>query len=203
MLVKTLPVGYLETNCYVLCDEASKQCAVIDPGDEPDVIAAYVRDSGLRCAAILLTHCHFDHIGALGALLRDLPATVYLGEKDTKVQIGSSPGFFRPPENSVFCSEDDVIEVGGLKIKVIETPGHTPGGLTFVCLNALFTGDTLFCSSCGRTDFPGGDMDTLMRSLKKLHDLPGDFEVYPGHAESTNLERERKTNYYMRYACEE
>ena len=201
MYIKTLPVGYLETNCFVVTDGTSGECAVIDPGDEPDVISGYLKANNLKCAAMLLTHGHFDHTGALGALLRDHPATVYMGKKDSNVKLGGTGFAFIPPEDSVFCSEGDVIKVGEAEFAVIETPGHTPGGLTFICNGALFTGDTLFCSSCGRTDFPGGNADVLMKSLKKLYDLPGDYDVYPGHAEITTLERERKTNYYMKYAC--
>ncbi len=115
-----------------------------------------------------------------------------MNEKDSNVTIGTAPFRFSPPEGTVFYSEGDIVKVGGLEFHVMETPGHTPGGVTLRCGDALFTGDTLFAGSCGRTDFPGGDLDALMRSLKRICDIEGDFEVYPGHMQSSTLERERR-----------
>ena len=109
---------------------------------------------------------------------------------------------FRPPEDSVFYGEGDTVQVGSLTFRVMETPGHTPGGVTLICGDALFTGDTLFRLSCGRTDFPGGDMNAELRSLKRIADLPGDYDVYPGHDMSSRLSVERANNPYMRHAIE-
>lgn len=202
MLIKTLPVGQLETNCYVVTDEKTLEAVVIDPGDESGTILAYLEQNKLNCGTILVTHGHFDHVGAVRTLAEELPARVYMNKKDANGPLGSVPFGFNPPEDTVFCAEGDVIKVGGLEFRVLETPGHTPGGLVFLCENAMFTGDTLFSGSCGRTDLQGGDMDELMRSLKKLSDLPGDYEVYPGHMGSSTLERERRFNYYIKYANE-
>lgn len=200
MLIKTIPVGQLETNCYVVTDENTLDCAVIDPGDDSTFILDYLEDNRLRCKAILITHAHSDHVGAVRAVQGATGAVVYMHQQDDdKVRrIGSMR--FTLPENGVYYKEGDVVEVGGLRFDVIETPGHTPGGVTLRCENALFTGDTLFRGSCGRTDLPGGDMDEELRSLKKLCELEGDYEVYPGHMDSSTLARERMFNYYCRMA---
>jgi glyoxylase-like metal-dependent hydrolase (beta-lactamase superfamily II) len=195
MLIKTIPVGHLETNCYVVTDEDSLLCAVIDPGDEANAILDYLEDNRLKCAAVLLTHGHFDHVGAVNALLEETGAQLWMHRADCGED--GRRGQFRAPEGTHFLSDGEVIEVGALRFTVLTTPGHTPGGVTYVCGEALFTGDTLFAGSCGRTDFPGGDMQTELRSLKRLGELPGDYEVYPGHMESSTLERERKFNRYM------
>ncbi|MEA4822426.1 MAG: MBL fold metallo-hydrolase, partial [Erysipelotrichales bacterium] len=119
---------------------------------------------------------------------------------DTKASIENAPFAFSPPDGSILYSDGAIMHVGSLDFHVIQTPGHSPGSVTLRCGNALFTGDTLFRDSCGRTDLPGGDMDTLMLSLKKLALLPGDYEVYPGHMDSSTLERERRFNYYINCA---
>ena len=172
MLIKTIPVGQLETNCYVVTDEKTLDCAVIDPGDESNAILDYLEDNRLRCRAILLTHGHYDHVGAPYAL----------------------------PENGSYYADGDAVEVGGLRFEVLGTPGHTRGSVTLRCENALFTGDTLFKGSCGRTDLAGGDMEQELSSLRRLCSLPGDYEVYPGHMDSSTLSRERQFNYYCRLA---
>ena len=201
MLIKTLPVGHLETNCYVVTDEATLECAVIDPGAESNTILGYLEDNKLRCVAVMLTHAHFDHVGALDEVLTETGATLYVNEKENGTGV---PGFrgFKAPEGAVFYSEGDVVRVGSLEFTVMETPGHTAGGVTLICGDALFTGDTLFKLSCGRTDFPGGDMNVELQSLKRIAGLPGDYDVYPGHAESSRLSIEREHNPYMRHAIE-
>lgn len=202
MLIKSFPLGQLETNCYIVTDEDTLECAVIDPGDESNTVLDYIEDNRLKCRYIFLTHGHFDHTMAVGAVAEGTGATVCINEKDAHADIPSAPFRFTPPEGSVFYNEGDVFEVGSLKFQVIETPGHTPGGVTLLCEDALFTGDTLFRDSCGRTDFPGGDMNELLASLRKLCALPGDYEVYPGHMDSSTLDRERRFNYYVQYALE-
>ena len=199
MLIKTIPVGQLETNCYVVTDEESLRCAVIDPGDESNTILDYLEENHLRCEAILLTHGHFDHVGAVEAVAEETGAKVYFNRRDDT----GGRDLHRPftlPEGGVYYDDGDVITVGALRFEVIATPGHTPGGVCLRCGEALFTGDTLFRGSCGRTDLPGGDMDEELRSLKKLCELPGDYEVYPGHMDPSSLERERALNYYCRQA---
>ena len=197
MLIKTLPVGQLETNCYVVTDEQSLRCAVIDPGDESNTILDYLEENHLRCEAILLTHGHFDHVGAAEALAEETGAKVYMNRRDDSG--GRDPHLpYSLPADGVSYDEGDTVEVGALRFEVFATPGHTPGGVTLRCGDALFTGDTLFRGSCGRTDLPGGDMDEELMSLKKLCALPGDYEVYPGHMDASTLARERALNYYCR-----
>lgn len=202
MLIKTLPVGQLETNCYVVTDEDSLDCAVIDPGDESGTILDYLEDNKLHCRAVLLTHAHFDHVGAANALLEATGARLYMCEKELELVKGGASGRFTVPEDVKYYRDGDTVEVGGLRFEVMETPGHTPGGVTLRCGEALFTGDTLFRGSCGRTDFAGGDMRQELRSLKRIAGLPGDYEVYPGHAESSMLSIEREHNPYVRHAIE-
>lgn len=202
MLIKTLPVGRLETNCYVVTDENALVCAVIDPGDESNTILDYIEDNKLSCKAILITHAHFDHVSAVNAMLEATGAELYMCEKDLELAKTGASGRFTPPENTHFYKDGDEVKVAGLTFKVMETPGHTPGGVTLICGDALFTGDTLFRGSCGRTDLPGGDMRAELRSLKRIASLEGDYEVYPGHAESSMLSIEREHNPYVRHALE-
>ena len=201
MLIKTLPVGHFETNCYVVTDENTLECAVIDPGAEANTILDYIEDKKLNCTAGMLTHAHFDHIGALEDVLAETGAALYVNRKE---EGGSVPGFgsFKAPEGAVFYGEGDTVKVGSLEFKVMETPGHTPGGVTLICGDAIFSGDTLFRGSCGRTDFPGGDMKLELQSLKRIAALEGDYDVYPGHDLSTRLSIERAYNPYMRHAIE-
>ena len=200
MLIKTIPVGNLETNCYVVTDEKTLDCAVIDPGDESNLILDYLEDNHLNCRAIMLTHGHFDHTGAVDAVRKATGAVVYINERDDKK---NASGFHFPytlPDDGVYYDNGDTVDIAGLHFEIIATPGHTPGGVTIRCENALFTGDTLFRGSCGRVDLPGGDMEQELKSLKRICSLPGDYEVYPGHMDSSTLERERLFNYYCREA---
>jgi glyoxylase-like metal-dependent hydrolase (beta-lactamase superfamily II) len=199
MLIKTLPVGYLETNCYVVTNEDDLSCAVIDPGAESGRILNYLEENHLHCSAILVTHGHFDHITALPTVQEETGAPVYVGRGDVDADLGSNRRF-HPPAGSVIVGEGGVIEAGTLRFQVLETPGHSPGSLCFLSGHCLFTGDTLFKGSCGRTDFTGGSVSDMMASLQRLARLPGDFEVYPGHMESSTLEAERRYNPYMREA---
>lgn len=200
MLIKTLPLGQLEANCYVVTNENTLQCAVIDPGDESNTIMDYLEDMRLKCKAILLTHGHFDHVGAADAVAEETGAIVYMCERDDKRCMNDDHFPYTLPENGKYIDDGDTIEAAGLSFKVLSTPGHSPGSLCFVCEDAIFTGDTLFRGSCGRTDLPGGNMDEELHSLKKICSLKGNYEVYPGHMDDSTLERERSFNYYCRKA---
>jgi len=202
MLIKCLPLGQIEANCYIVTDEKTLECAVIDPGDESNTVMDYLEKNHLKAKYIFITHGHFDHTMAVGAVHGQTGATVCMNQLDANATLDDAPFRFNPPAGTVWYKEGDEFKVGALVFRVLETPGHTPGGVSLICGDALFTGDTLFRDSCGRTDLPGGDMPALLRSLKKLYDLPGDYEVYPGHMEATTLDRERRFNYYMKYACE-
>ena len=200
MLIKTIPVGQLETNCYVVTDERTLDCAVIDPGDESNTILDYLESNHLRCRVILLTHGHYDHVGAVDAVAEETGATVYMNERDDLRRAADSHMPYRLGENGRSYDEGDTVECAGLRFEVLATPGHTPGSVTLRCGDALFTGDTLFKGSCGRTDLPGGSLEQELASLRRLCGLPGDYEVYPGHMDSSTLERERQFNYYCRAA---
>lgn len=200
MLIKTLPVGYLDTNCYIVTDEETKKCAVIDPGADSNTILDYIESNKLVPEVIFLTHGHFDHYMALDDVVEATGAPVYINKNDANTEGMRDPHKLDGDSGLKWYAEGDVMKAGGLEFEVLETPGHSPGSVTLKCQNALFTGDTLFRDSCGRTDLGGGSMETLLESLHRLSELEGDFEVYPGHAETTTLGRERNFNYYMRYA---
>lgn len=202
MLIKCFTVGQLQTNCYIVTDERSLKCAVIDPGAESGTILNYLDDNRLNAECIFLTHGHFDHTKAVPAVYAETKARVYINRGDANLEDFHDSYRYHGGEELGFYSEGDVIEVGALKFTVMETPGHSRGSVTLRCENALFTGDTLFRDSCGRTDLEGGSMEVLNKSLRRLYELEGDFEVYPGHMDSTTLERERKFNYYMLDAME-
>ena len=203
MLIKTITVGAYETNCYIVADEATLDCAVIDPGSDASAILDYLEETHLRCRFVLLTHGHFDHTGAVSDVLADTDALLMMHKADVGVTVGGDYFRFVPPEGTKFYAEGDVVCVGGLSFTVMETPGHTPGSVSLLCSakdggeTVLFTGDTLFRDSCGRTDFPGSSAEDILRSLKRLAELPGDCEVYPGHGFSTTLARERALNYFV------
>ena len=201
MTIKCLPVGRLSANCYIVYDEASKLCAVIDPGGKPEAILGFIKEHDLKCEAIMLTHAHDDHVAGVYGVMEGTGAPVYMHAGDIGLTVRRTGRCFQEPEGLRTYAEGDEIHVGPLTFKIIETPGHTPGGVTIACGNALFTGDTLFKGSTGRADL-GGDFDTELESLRKLAMLPGDYEVYPGHAESTTLDHERKYNPFIRRALE-
>ena len=201
MDIKTLQVGPIGTNCYLLCDETEKLCAVIDPGGDADRVAAAVEGSGCAPCAILLTHGHYDHTGAVAELAEKWPdVPVYLNHRDQCGDDAYLRQLFPPVPCAKDYGEGDTIQVGGLTLKVLATPGHSEGSVTLRCGDVLFCGDTLFAGSCGRTDFPGGSVKKIMASLKRLGSLEGDLTVYPGHMEPSTLGRERAWNPYLRQA---
>ena len=162
MLVKTLPVGQLETNCYIVMNENTLECVVIDPGDEANTILDYLEDRKLKCVAILLTHGHFDHVGAVDAVAEETGATVYMHELDDAKNSRQYLMRYYLPESGKYLKDGEVLNLAGLEFHIMATPGHTLGGVTIRCEDALFTGDTLFKGSCGRVDLPGGDMNTQL-----------------------------------------
>jgi len=199
MLIKTLPVGHLETNCYIVTDEKTNKCAIIDPGADSNTILDYIESNKLTPEAIFITHGHFDHYEALEPVMDETNAPAYIHAEDVNKGGAKAPHKMNDNGKLKHYAEGDTIKVGELEFKVLETPGHSGGSVTLMCENALFTGDTLFRDSCGRTDL-GGSMDVMLQSLRRLSELDGDYEVYPGHAEASTLSRERSHNYYMKYA---
>lgn len=201
MQVKVLQVGPIGTNCYILEDEAAKLAAVIDPGDEAEKILSVLKEDGVETRYILLTHGHYDHTTGVPDLHRALPkAQVYIHKADAQ---GAGSRLF-PLAGEIadlhFYDEGDTLPLGGLTIHVLHTPGHSKGGVTLQVGDVLFCGDTLFAGSCGRTDLNGGSYEEIMQSLKRLGQLPGDYHVCPGHDVTSTLERERKTNPFLREA---
>ena len=201
MQIKLLQVGPLGTNCYLLEDEKNKLAAVVDPGGDAGRILSQARADGVEIRLILLTHAHFDHTGGVAGLHASLPdVPVYLHPADAAL-LGSEvfPAIGAP---TVPYEEGDAVNLGDLEIQVLHTPGHTPGGVCLRVGEALFTGDTLFRGSMGRTDFAGGSYEQIMASLKRLAQLPGDYHVLPGHMDTSTLDAERRANFYMREALE-
>ena len=203
MLIKCFSVGQLGTNCYVVTDEKTLACAVIDPGAESGTILNYIDDNGLRPQAIFITHGHYDHTGAVASVYEATGATVYIHALDVNADGVDDELRYRGGSELSFYKEGDVIPVGKLEFHVMETPGHSRGSVTLRCEDALFTGDTLFRGSCGRTDFPGSSAVAMIGSLRRLDSLEGDYEVYPGHMDSTSLERERRFNPFVLDAMED
>ena len=201
MKIKVLPVGELGTNCYILTDEESKLAAVIDPGDEAQRILTQVQEDGVQVKYILLTHGHYDHTTAVPELHEALPgAEIYIHQADSHGAGGRLFPLASQVDELLLYDEGDELKLGGLTIHVMNTPGHSLGSVVLRVDNVLFTGDTLFAGSCGRTDLRGGDYGQMMESLKRLALLEGDFHVLPGHEAPSTLERERSVNYYMKEA---
>ncbi len=191
MRLWTIPVGYLRVNCYLFADAAGSDAVVIDPGDGAEAILARVKDERLNVRAILLTHCHWDHIGAVADVAEATGAPVMLHRADLPWLREGSP---RPVEPSRFLDHGDTVTAGTLHLEAIHTPGHSPGGLCYRAADRIFTGDTLFAGSVGRWDLPGGSREELFRSLReRLLTLPDDLPVFPGHGGPTTIGAERRS----------
>lgn len=200
MKIQLFQVPFVGTNCYLVMDEGTGKGAVIDPGGGAESISDAITQMDMTLEAILLTHAHYDHTGAVLELRRKYPdIPVYLHPADA-ARMSSSDYLLPDIGETVPYDEGDEIHVGEMSFKVMHTPGHTPGCVTLEAGEVLFTGDTLFRGSCGRTDFPGGSPDLMAQSLKRLANLEGDRQVLPGHESLSTLEEERKSNYWMLYA---
>ena len=193
--VHTLPLGAYQTNCYIVHDSEAKTCCVIDPGYTPELVLDKVEELGLTVEAILLTHGHFDHVGGVRQIAAETGCDVYLQPDDLSMppMMTAGPLFYTKT-----YGEGDTLALAGLTIHVIHTPGHTPGSVCLLAEDTLFSGDTLFAGSCGRTDLPGGDWSTILRSLKRLAAFETNYWVRPGHGESTTLTQEKMYNPYLR-----
>ena len=192
--MKTMPLGAYQTNCYMVWEDTSSTCVVIDPGYEAETVLAEAKRLGKSIEAILLTHGHFDHVGAVKDIAAETDCKVYLCEEDLSMPPQLTAGTLYYTD---LYGEGDVLKLAGLSFKVLHTPGHTPGSVCLQCEDTIFSGDTLFWGSCGRTDLPGGSWATIQKSLKRLAAISGEFKVYPGHGDSTQLSFERKMNPYM------
>jgi len=206
MYITSIPVAPLMTNCYLLGDEKAGVCAVADPGGSADAVLDMIRRSGMTPAMILLTHGHYDHVRGIPGILAEYPdLPVYIHEMDLCEAEAWHKQFWLPHQgaNQRTYSDGDVLMLGGIEIRVLHVPGHSAGSVALLAEDVMIAGDTLFAGSCGRWDLPGGDGETLMRSLARLGKLNGDYTVCPGHGGTSTLERERANNIYMRQAMAE
>jgi glyoxylase-like metal-dependent hydrolase (beta-lactamase superfamily II) len=204
MEIKILQVGPIGTNCYILCDETEKKCAVVDPGGDARQIIAAVERSGYQPCAVFLTHGHYDHTGAAAELAEHWEGIpVYLNRRDCSASDPYMAQLFPAVAGVQDYDEGDEFSVGSLTVRVMATPGHSEGSVTLRCGDVLFCGDTLFAGSMGRTDFPGGSMKKIMASLRRLGGLEGDLQVLPGHMEPSHLDAERRRNPYLIQAMRE
>ena len=201
MHILTLPVGHFEANCYVVWDQSPGPAVAIDPGGQPEVILAVLRERNLKLAMIL-THAHFDHLLAAPALQEATGAPVYVHRSDLdgviRLRMPFALPHYTPPGDLRVFDDGDVIEAGGLTFTVRHTPGHTPGCCCFVCQDAIFTGDTLFAGDVGRVDLPGGSPDDMRQTLAKIAGWTGAYDIYPGHGDATTLSKEQADNPYLR-----
>ena len=195
MEIRAFPVGSYHTNCYLAWGAGSDSCIVIDPGYEPEYLLEQLRRENKTLAAILLTHGHFDHVGGVKHLAAETDCKVYICAEDLRMNPTLTAGAIHYTDT---YTEGDTLQLAGLTLQVLHTPGHTPGSVCLLCGDALFSGDTLFAGTCGRTDLPGGSYEEILRSLRRLAALPGDPKVLPGHGPASSLDTERRTNPFMR-----
>lgn len=199
-------LGMVGTNCYLLCNMDIKECVLIDPADSQDEISRMIDESGCSLKGILLTHGHFDHIMAADAVRDKYDVKVHAScdEKNTleqpHINLGEAYGLKLSVKADVWHKDGEILKLAGFDIEALHTPGHTEGGSCYYIreIGVLFSGDTLFCGSVGRTDFPGGSMSEIVRSIKeKVMVLPDDTKVYPGHGEGTSVGYERVNNPFL------
>ena len=197
MQVTRLPLGVYQTNCYIIYEENAASCCVLDPGGEAKKVLEFMSLRNLTLDAILLTHGHFDHVGAVKELHEATGCRVYLCTEDLTMPAKWTGGELFYTDS---YGEGDELDFAGLHIKVLHTPGHTPGSVCLIVDDSIFSGDTLFAGSCGRTDLPGGDGEVILASLRRLAELEEDYTLYPGHSASTKLAREKQYNPFIKKA---
>lgn len=205
MIVEKIVVGALATNCYIIASDKSSKAVVIDPGADGPVILQRLQELDLRLGVIINTHGHHDHTGADRELVDEYQVPVYMGSDDINIVNDPSANlsYFTGGTKSQVepvkgLADKQILEIDGLKLQTIETPGHTKGSISLRIQNKLFTGDLLFQGSIGRTDFPSSSYDDMLRSLAKIAKLPDETIVYPGHGPETVLGEEKRSNPFLR-----
>ena len=203
MEIKKVVLGDIEVNCYLVSTD--KAAVVIDPGYRSSEVLEFLDGAKDKERLILLTHCHFDHIGFADELSEITDTKIAIGEKDAFalsdnfVNLSAPFGApLSPFDADILLSDNQEVSVGDITFKVIHTPGHTVGGVCYLCGDIMFSGDTLFNGSIGRTDFPGGDFSVLSASIKKLYSLPDDTVLLSGHGEQTTILNEKRYNPFVR-----
>ena len=199
MKIDVIPLGHIAANCYMLLSDNA--AVVIDPGIFSQRVKDFLNENSEKERLILLTHAHFDHICGAERLRADTGVKIAVGEKDAPALIDTSLSLSdkfhahqTPFEADILLKDNEIFNVGDIEFKSLSTPGHTVGGMCYLTEKLLFSGDTLFLESVGRTDFPGGDGEALLKSIKRLLSLDEDIEVYPGHGEPTTIEHEKLYN---------
>ncbi len=208
MIIRTIAVGPFASNCYIVGSESSHRGIIVDPGAEAKLILKAVADLGLKISLIVVTHAHFDHVGALMPVKSETGARFAIHEDEAKASLGTfsrmlssmtGGSFSQPPKPDRLLKDGDKINVDGLQFTVLHTPGHTPGGISLYGERVVFSGDSLFNYGIGRTDFPGCSHEQLIDSIQnKLMTLPDETIVYPGHGSSTTIGEERRGNPFLR-----
>lgn len=198
MIIKTIPAGVYDVNCYIVVDEATKEAVIMDPGGDADLISRMIESLGANPKMILLTHGHFDHVGGVVDLKNMYKIPSYINEGDQKLMDNKTQIFEVSVPADKFVNDGDVLTFGTKEIKCIATPGHSPGGMCYLIEEHLFTGDTLFNSSVGRSDLPCGNFNELIGNIKnKLVPLGDNIAVYPGHGPSSTIKYERLRNPFL------
>ena len=192
VVAETFPLGDYQTNCYLVRQAGQTQCVLIDPGSAADFLLDTLNAKELELSAIALTHGHFDHVGAVRDLAAETGCRVYLSGDELSLPPAITAG--RLYYTDLYT---DRFTAAGIPFTVLKTPGHTPGSVCLRTGSLLFSGDTLFAGSCGRTDLPGGNPADMRASLKLLAAIPENLTVYPGHGEATTLDAEKRYNPYL------
>lgn len=198
MIIKAIPAGIYDANCYIVMDEKTNDTVVLDPGGDGEMLERAIKDMGANVKGILLTHGHMDHVGGVEYLSDKLNAPFYISKIDEEYMEKDNYVFGSIRNANGYLEDGNDLSFGSLNIKVIATPGHTKGGLCFLIEDKLFTGDTLFQGSIGRTDFIGGSFPEIINSIKtKLLPLGDEIEVYPGHGPKSSIGYEKGYNMYL------
>lgn len=198
MIIKAIPAGIYDANCYIVMDEKTKDTVVLDPGGDGEMLERAIKDMGANVKGILLTHGHMDHVGGVEYLSDKLNVPFYISKIDEEYMEKDNYVFGSIRNANGYLEDGNDLSFGSLNIKVIATPGHTKGGLCFLIEDKLFTGDTLFQGSIGRTDFIGGSFPEIINSIKtKLLPLGDEIEVYPGHGPKSSIGYEKGYNMYL------